>query len=152
MTAWPLLGSRWGYLYLKNVVPCLNLGCYHMIFSNSCCGLDTCSCLIGGPCNRIVLVSFFWNVGTSLTATTRLWRLQHVLDSCGTSLPAIIIHGMWLALLSCTVDCCVVRTDLWPSRLASDLVGSPLKSLRLLEEVIRGHLFLSSFITSVGQA
>ena len=38
----------------EKVAPCLDLGCYYLIFSNGYWGLDICSLLIGGPRVHIV--------------------------------------------------------------------------------------------------
>ena len=96
-----LFGVKMRIFIPEKVVTFLELGCYHLIFSNGCWGLDMCSRLIGGLRVRIVWVSFFWNMGTSLTTATRLRWLQHVPDNCGASLPVVTVHGMWPTSCNC---------------------------------------------------
>ena len=94
------LGVKARIFILEKVIACLDLECYHPIFSKGCWGLDTCGRLIGGPRGRIVWVSFSQDVVMSLTLAARLWRLQHVPVNCVVSLPVVTVQDVVCQLQS----------------------------------------------------
>ena len=91
---WAPLGVKTRIFVPEKGITCLDLGCYHPIFNKGCWGLDTCGSLISGLRGRIVWVSFFWDVATSLTTVVRLWRLQHFPISCVVSLPTVTVQDV----------------------------------------------------------
>ena len=75
----------------------------------------------------------------------------HVLDSCGMSLIAVVIHGMWFSIvlysrLLCGTDRFATWSASW--RPGQQTVEMP----KAIEEVIRERLFSSLFVVNIGQA
>ena len=91
-----------------------------------------------------------------------LWQLSYVFGGCSTSLPIVTVQGAWLASCNRTwnVACTIIlysrllRCSDWFTIWSASQQPSRwfIESLRLLEEVVRGRLFLSLFIKSAGQA
>ena len=87
-------------LYLKKVLTCLDLKCYHPLFSKGCWGTGHVSYFDWSSTWSYCLGKLFQDMIMSLTPAARLWLLQHILVSCVLSPPTMIVQDMICQLQS----------------------------------------------------
>ena len=110
----PMLRSRHWYLYLEKVLICLDLKCFSPIFNKGSWESGTCHHLVSGLRDRIVWVSFSYNVVMSLTPAAQLWLLQYVPVNCFLSPQVVTEHGVVCQLSSYDERAFHVLQYTWP--------------------------------------